>query len=106
VAAHKPAAKNLTVLLDNLQGQTWMIDGTSNPSSILAANLRDSAVPVSAVWPDGAEMEVNFIYSTCGCPVKVRTRRNGDRTVRTKDLPVIFPDDTVVVQFVSKLMGW
>lgn len=97
---------NLTVLLDNLQGKTWMVDGSGNPSSLLTAKLRNSPALVQSVWPDGAEMEVSFIYSACGCPVKVRARRVGDRTVRTKELPVIFPDDPAVVRLIEKLMGW
>src|SRR5262245_2307125 len=104
--AHPSDSKNLTILVDNLQGKTWMVDGSNNPSSLLAANLRDLHVPVGSVWQDGGEMEVNFIYSTCGCPVKVRARRTGERTVRTKELPVIFPDDPAVVRVIDRLMGW
>jgi hypothetical protein len=104
--AHPSDSKNLTVLVDNLQGKSWMVDGSNNPSSLLAANLRDLHVPVGSVWQDGGEMEVNFIYSTCGCPVKVRARRAGERTVRTKELPVIFPDDPAVVRVIDRLMGW
>ena len=104
--AHSFDSKNLTILLENLQGKSWMVDGSNNPSSFLAANLRDLHVPVSSVWQDGAEMDVDFIYSACGCPVKVRARRVGDRTVRTKELPVIFPDDPAVVRVIERLMGW
>ena len=49
---------------------------------------------------------MTFIYSACGCPVKVMCRRVGERTVRTKDMPVIFPDDPAVVGVITKLMGW
>jgi hypothetical protein len=38
--------------------------------------------------------------------VKVLARRVKDKTVRTKELPVIFPDDPEVVATISKLMGW
>ena len=30
----------------------------------------------------------------------------GDRTVRTKELPVIFPDDPSAVTLISHLMRW
>jgi hypothetical protein len=104
--AHSFDSKSLTILLDNLQGKTWMVDGSSNPGSLLKAKLRDSGVLVSSAWQEGAEMEANFIYSACGCPVKVRARRVGDRTVRTKELPVIFPDDPAVVRVIESVMGW
>jgi hypothetical protein len=32
--------------------------------------------------------------------------RNGNRTPRTKDTPVIFPDDPEAVTVIRKLMGW
>jgi hypothetical protein len=106
-ATAKPSApQNLTILLDNLQGKTWMVDGSNNPATLMAANLRDVGAPVGSVWPDGTEMEASFIYSVCGCPVKVRVRRVGERTIRTKELPVIFPDDPAVVRVIEKLMGW
>jgi hypothetical protein len=38
--------------------------------------------------------------------VKAMVRRVGDRTVRTKDLPVLFPDDPAAVLVISRLMGW
>jgi hypothetical protein len=61
---------------------------------------------VSEFWPDGAEREVTYIYSACGCPVKVVAKRVGDRTVRTKDTPVIFPDDPAAVAVITQLMRW
>jgi len=57
-------------------------------------------------WPDGAEKEMTFIYSACGCPVKVMSRRVRERTERTSDSPVIFPDDPAVVTLISRLMAW
>jgi hypothetical protein len=33
-------------------------------------------------------------------------RRVGDRTMRTKDLPVIFPDDPSAVTLITQLMRW
>jgi hypothetical protein len=98
--------KNLTILFDNGTGKTWMIDGSSNPASVLDARVRETGTLVREAWPDGAEREVTFLYSACGCPVKVMARRTGERTARTKDMPVIFPDDSAVVQVIARLMGW
>ena len=80
------------------------MDGSNNPKSILDAKIRDLGRPVRAIWPSGAEREVTFLYSVCGCPVKVMVKRVGDRTVRTKEVPVIFPDDPAVVSVINQLM--
>ena len=106
--AAKPAftGKSLTILVNDGTGRTFTVDGSSNPTSILDATLKEPGVPVTAVWPDGEEREVTFIYSACGCPVKVMARRQGDRTVRTKELPVIFPDDPDAVRVITSLMRW
>jgi hypothetical protein len=98
--------KNLLVLVDNGQGKSWTVDGSSNPLSILDANVKELGKPLRDVWPDGEEREMTFIYSACGCPVKAMTRRVGDRTERTKDLPVMFPDDPAAVEVISRLMRW
>jgi hypothetical protein len=34
------------------------------------------------------------------------TRREGQRTRRTKEMPVIFPDDPTVVSVITSLMRW
>jgi hypothetical protein len=68
--------------------------------------VKGPGVSVRDFWPDGAEREVTFIYSMCGCPVKVMARRVGSHTVRTKELPVIFPDDPSAVATIERLMGW
>jgi hypothetical protein len=101
-----PAPKTLTVLIDNGGGRTLTLDGTGNPSSILTANSIELKAPIQNVWADGTEREVTFIYSACGCPVKVMVKRVGDRTVRTKESPVIFPDDPAAVKVITQLMGW
>jgi len=93
-------------MIDNGSGTGQMIDGTNKPKTIMDAMVRDLKIPVRQYWPEGAEREVTFVYSACGCPVKVIARRVGDRTVRTKDLPVIFPDDPEAVQTIGQLMGW
>jgi len=98
--------KNLAILLADAAGNALMVDGSANPSSILDARLRDGGLAVRDFWPDGAEREVTFLYSACGCPVKVLARRTGQSTSRTKELPVIFPDDPAVVRVIERLMGW
>jgi hypothetical protein len=106
-AAKSPSGeKQLTILIDDGGGKAVMVDGSRNPQSILDATLRDSATRVREFWPDGIEREVTFIYSACGCPVKAMVRRSGERTVRTRDLPVMFPDDPAALQVISRLMGW
>ena len=102
---HPIAPKNLTVLLDN-KGTTYTVDGSTNPASIIDAKVKPGDLPMRSVWQDGEERELTFIYSACGCPVKVLARRVGDRTVRVKDTPVIFPDDPAAVTVISQLMRW
>ena len=104
--AGSSTAKNLTVLIGDQTGASWVVDGSSGAKSILDARLRDQSVAIRDFWPEAAEREVTLIYSACGCPVKVMARRLGERTVRTKDLPVIFPDDPAAVQTIATLMHW
>lgn len=105
--AHDSFAGNaLTILLDDGSGRLLTVDGSKNPASILEATIKELGQPVSEVWKEGAEHELTFIYSACGCPVKVMCRRSGDLTVRTKELPVIFPDDPAVVGLIRQLMRW
>ena len=98
--------KDLLILIDNGMGKTFTVDGSGNPSSILDARMKETGMLVRDSWPDGNEREVTFLYSACGCPVKAMTRRVGERTMRTKDLPVMFPDDPAVVTVIGRLMGW
>jgi hypothetical protein len=100
------AGKNLLIMLDNEEGKSFLLDGSKGATSILDVVVRDTGMPVQDFWPDGAERQVTFFYSACGCPVKVLARRVGDKTVRTKELPVIFPDDPVVAKAIARLMGW
>jgi len=100
------SAAGLTILLADGVGGVATVDGSSNPASILEATLKEPGVPIAQAWPDGVEREVTFIYSACGCPVKVMCRRIGDRTVRTKEMPVLFPDDPAAVSIITKLMRW
>ena len=109
-ATHPPAStfagKGLFIMLDNEEGKSFMLDGSKGASSIMDVVVRDTGMPVLDFWPESAERQVSFFYSACGCPVKVMARRVKDKTVRTKELPVIFPDDPDVVATISRLMGW
>jgi hypothetical protein len=112
-----PGKKNLTIFVDNGKGSTWLIDGSNNPATILAANVKELSKPLQEVWPDATEREFTYTYSACGCPVKAMVKRQGDRTVRVPskrldgstrdaDLPVLFPDDPDAVVVISRLMRW
>ena len=100
------AKKGLIILMDDGAGHTVAIDGSKNPRSILEATVKESGGLVRDFWPEGQEREMSFLYSACGCPVKVKALRSGDRTVRTSDLPVIFPDDPGAAAVIKKLMSW
>lgn len=96
----------LTIFFDNGNGGILTVDGSRNPPTILDATIKEAGRPLRDLWEDGAERELTFIYSACGCPVKVMARRTGEITARTKAMPVIFPDDPAVVQVIHRLMGW
>lgn len=100
--------KSLSIFLDKGLGnnENYVLDGGRGGSSVLEVFLQNSNQRASDVWPDGQERQVTFVYSACGCPVKVMCRRVGDRTVRTSTLPVIFPDDPAAVTTISNLMKW
>lgn len=98
--------KNLTMLVNNGKGTTLTVDGSTNPASIIEARVKPGDLAVRDIWPDGAEREMTFIYSACGCPVHVLAKRAGDRTVRVKDSPVIFPDDPAAVALITRFMRW
>lgn len=98
--------KQLKINVDNGAGGALVLDGSRGGSSILDVYLKDSTQKLREVWPDKTVREFTYIYSACGCPVKVLVRREGDRTQRVKDTPVIFPDDPDVVQTIANLMKW
>ena len=98
--------KDLKIFLDDGANKLLTVDGSAGPSSILEASIKELGAPLASVWPDGAEREMTFIYSACGCPVKVMVKRVGDRTMRAKELPVMFPDDPTVMTFIKQLMRW
>lgn len=98
--------KQLKINVDNGAGGALVLDGSRGGSSILDVYLKDSTQKLREVWPDKTVREFTYIYSACGCPVKVLVRREGERTQRVKDTPVIFPDDPDVVQTIANLMKW
>ena len=100
------SGKNLSIYIDDGAGKLLTVDGADNPTWIMDAVVREKGALLDTVWPNGVEHEVTFIYSACGCPVKVMARREGDRVVRTKELPVMFPDDPAVVEVIARLMRW
>ena len=98
--------KSLSIYLDNGNNQLLTIDGSANPATLLDASIKEAGRPLRDMWNDGDSREVVFIYSACGCPVKVMCQRRGDRLVRTSANPVIFPDDPAVVAVINRLMQW
>lgn len=109
LSTNKPPfrAGELRILFDNGDGKTFTVDGSTNPSTILDAMLKEPGLPVAVAWPDGAERELSFIYSSCGCPIKVACRRVGARTERTKAASqVLFPDDPAAMAVINRLMAW
>jgi hypothetical protein len=98
--------KSLMIYLDNGAGGSLVLDGTRGGASVLDVFLKDSQQKVRDVWPDQAVREFTYVYSACGCPVKVMVRRVGERTARVKDTPVIFPDDPDAGRTIAQLMKW
>jgi hypothetical protein len=98
--------KNLMIYLNNGSGGNHVLDGGRGGTDVLDVFLQNSTQRVRDVWPDGAEREMTFIYSACGCPVKLMARRVGEKVLRTLDTPVIFPDDPMIVTTISNLMKW
>jgi hypothetical protein len=98
--------KNLMIYIDVGDNRMLTVDGSANPATLLDANIKEAGIPLRDLWTDGDSREVIFIYSACGCPVKVMCRRGGDRLVRTSETPVIFPDDPAVVAVINRLMQW
>jgi hypothetical protein len=101
-----PQEKRLRIFMDDTEGKSVVLDGSKGAAHVLDVPLQDSTTLVREVWPDGAEHEFTFIYSVCGCPVKVKVRRVGETTVRTGDHPVMFPDDPAAMETIGRLMGW
>jgi hypothetical protein len=100
-----PPPKALRIIVEPNPASGFNVD-VNSADNILSATASGKGVPVMTLWPDGGEMEVTFIYSMCGCPVKAMVKRVGDRTVRTKDLPVMFPDDPDALKTIARFMRW
>ena len=102
------AGKNLFIMVDDGQGHLQLVDGSKGARTVFDCPLLSvsRALTVGDIWPDGAEREVTYFYSTCGCPVKVKLRRSGGHSAPIGEMPVIFPDDPAVVTVIAKLMGW
>jgi hypothetical protein len=98
--------KKLIIMLDDGKGKTHRLDDSLDAASIMDLLVRDLGTPVRDFWPDGEERELTFLYSTCDCPVKARMRRVGDKTVRSKDFSILFPDDPIAAKTITHLMGW
>jgi len=110
VPATKPpsssfAGKGLAIMIDDGQGKPQLVDGSKVKSSIFETTIHGGE-PIDVFWPEDETREVTLFYSSCGCPVKVVARREGDKTVRLKDTPVIFPDDPAVAATINRVMGW
>ena len=100
-AVKKTGLIRIGLSLDTLKEERWQYD-----RDLFVARAKELNVLVRDAWKDGEEREVTFIYSACGCPVKAMVKRVGDRTARTKDLPVMFPDDPAAVATIGRLMRW
>jgi hypothetical protein len=105
--------KNLKVYMEDFEGRSALLDGSKEILSVLDVPLSDLATgqplggqTVRDRWPDGQVCEFTFVYSTCGCPVKAKVRRQGGGTVRATELPVMFPDDPAAMAVINQLMGW
>jgi hypothetical protein len=101
----QPPPKALRVIVEATPGNGFNVD-VNSADNILGATASGKGTTVANLWPDGEEREVTFIYSMCGCPVKAMVKRAGNRTARTKDLPVMFPDDPDALQTIAKFMKW
>lgn len=101
-----PREKQLTVMLEEEDGKQAVVDGSKNPTSILDAAIHQSPLTMREYWPNGSERMFTFIYSACGCPIKAKVRRIGEKTMRVSDWPVLFPDDPDAMRVINSLMGW
>ncbi|MBI3653629.1 MAG: hypothetical protein HY231_21570 [Acidobacteria bacterium] len=100
-----PPPKALRMIIESSPGNGFNVD-VASANNVLSATASGKGVPVANLWPDGEVMEVTFIYSMCGCPVKAKVKRVGDKTMRINDLPVMFPDDPDALQTIAKFMKW
>jgi hypothetical protein len=101
-----PGEKSLTIVMEDAQMKQTMLDGSKGAAHVLDVPLSGTNVTARQVWPDGEEREFIFTYSTCGCPVHAKVRRVGETTMRTSDMPVMFPDDPEALLLIHQIMGW
>jgi hypothetical protein len=98
-----PPQKALRVIM----GPSYSIDVTkADTVSILDSPVVGQGKRLRDIWLEGMEQEFTFIFSACGCPVKAMVKRVGEKTQRTSDMPVLFPDDPEALRVISKLMRW
>lgn len=97
--------KALRIMVESAPGNGFNVD-VNSADNILGAVASGRNATVKDVWPDGETREVTFIYSACGCPVKAMVKRVGERTERTTDTPVMFPDDADALKTIAKFMRW
>ncbi len=98
-----PPQKVLRVIM----GPSYSIDVSKADSvSILDSPVAGQGKLLRDLWLEGMEQEFTFIFSACGCPVKAMVKRVGERTQRTSDMPVLFPDDPEALRIITKLMRW
>ena len=72
------ATRGLIILMDNGAGHTVTVDGSKNPASILQANVNGGS---GVNCRRGRNAKSVFLYSACGCPVKVLCLRTGEQPV-------------------------
>jgi hypothetical protein len=97
--------KALRIIVEAAPGNSFNVDVNSADNVINAVASGKNSL-VKDVWPDGETREVTFIFSACGCPVKAMVKRVGERTQRTTDTPVMFPDDPDALKTIARFMRW
>jgi hypothetical protein len=100
------AGKQLVITLEENATSAPPLDVSNGATHVLDAIVSTRNVKVRDLWRDGEERELTFFYSTCGCPVKVKARRTGERVVRTSDVPVLFPDDPQAMVTINNFLKW
>lgn len=99
--------KKLTIYIDYDGKKSLTVDGSTNPATVFDAKLKENNALIRDFWKEGQEKELTFVFSACGCPVHIKAKRlAGNKSKRTSDLPVMFPDDPAVMTVISRLMGW
>jgi hypothetical protein len=100
------AGKQLVITLEENANSAPPLDVSNGATDVLDSIVSTKGVKVRDFWRDGEEREVTFFYSTCGCPVKVKARRAGERVVRTSEMPLLFPDDPQAMVTINGFFKW